>query len=371
MKIALITPGFSADPTDWAIPVLQNLSQSLAIEHDLHVFSLRYPKAGHYDWDTFTHDAIGGAQQGGLASINIWRKAVEAIVTAHQKAPFDILHAFWADEPGLVAQMAASQIKRPFIVSIGGGELTNLPDIDYGTQRSFVRSRIVKRSLRSANAVTAGSTYQLNLAQEFGTRKNKAHHIPLGVDTDQFQPTPTPDWKRPTIVQAASLTPVKNQKLLLQTLTLIKEKLPHVQLLLAGDGPERSSLEILAQNLKLNQNIHLAGAVPYESMNQFYGQGHLYLQTSRHESQGMSVLEAMACGLPVLGTPVGVTADLAHHPANNDPAQLADQTVSLLSNPAQYEDARHKARQTVMDNYTLDQTIDHFLKLYQDLLNQR
>jgi glycosyltransferase involved in cell wall biosynthesis len=364
MRIALITPGFSADPMDWAIPALQNLATALAREHDLYVFSLRYPSAGEYQWDDFNHQATGGARRGGLASINIWRKTVEAIARQHQQTPFDVLHAFWADEPGLVAQMTASQIKRPIIVSIGGGELTYLPDINYGTQGSFIRKRIVQRSLKSADAVTAGSAYQLNLAQKQGVDKGKAHLIPLGVDTSQFQPAPTPDWERPTIVQAASLTPVKNQTLLLETLALVKKGLPNIQLLLAGNGPSRSQLENLARTLHLENNIRWEGEVAYESMAQIFQQGHLYVQTSRHESQGMSVLEAMACGLPVVGTPVGVTAELAHLPATNEANELATQIVEILSDTADYENHRRRARQRIVDDYSLDQTVDRFLDIY-------
>ena len=160
-------------------------------------------------------------------------------------------------------------------------------------------------------------------------------------------------------------------RFLLEILALIKKQLPQIQLLLAGEGSERSPIEILAQNLNLGQNIRLVGAVPYESMSRIYHQGHLYLQTSRHESQGMSVLEAMACSLPVLGTPVGVTAELAHHPATNDATELAAQAVKLLSDPAQYEAARQKARQAVVDNYSLEQTVQRFLTLYQDLIHQQ
>ncbi len=370
MKIALITPGFSADATDWAIPALQTLATSLAQEHDLHIFSLRYPDAGQYRWGDFIHQATGGQQRGGFASIGIWRQTIRAIIQQHRQTPFDVLHAFWADEPGLVAVMAAAQIKRPVIVSIGGGELCHLPDISYGTQRSFIRSQIVRLSLKSARAVTAGSSYQLNLAQQQGLNMLKAHHIPLGVDINQFQPGQTPAWDHPTIVQAASLTPVKNQTLLLETVALIKKEIPHVRLLLAGDGPLRPQLESLAQSLQIHKNITWKGAVPYEAMPQIFQQGHLYLQTSRHESQGMSVLEAMACGLPVLGTPVGVTAELAHQPSTDSPAELAAQAVQTLSDPIQYETLRQQASQKVIDQYSLKQTILRFLNLYQELRRQ-
>jgi glycogen(starch) synthase len=367
MRIALITPGFSADESDWAIPALQTLAVALARGHDLHVFSLRYPAAGRYAWGGFSHHAVGGGQRYGFASPGIWQKTISAVIAQHRQQPFDVLHAFWADEPGLVAVSAAAVIKRPVVVSIGGGELSYLPDIEYGTQRSFIRSQIIHLSFRGAKAVTAGSAYQLQLAQQQKLDITKASLIPLGVDTSRFKPAETTPSDRPTIVQAASLTPVKNQALLLETLVLIRKEIPGIHLLLAGDGPLRPELEALARSLHINNQITFAGAVPFEQMSGFFQQGHLYLQTSRHESQGMSVLEAMACGLPVLGAPVGVTADLAALPATSDPAKLAAQAVELLCDSELYETKRQEARQAVVDEYSLSQTIQRFQAIYRQV----
>ncbi|MFZ0549163.1 MAG: glycosyltransferase family 4 protein [Candidatus Promineifilaceae bacterium] len=364
MRIALITPGFSADADDWAIPALQTLALALAQKHDLHVFSLRYPAAGHHEWGGFTHHAVGGGQRYGLASPGVWQRTIRAILHQHRQTPFDVLHAFWADEPGLVAVLTAARIKRPVVVSIGGGELSYLPDIDYGTQGSFLRSWIIRLALKRADVVTAGSNYQLALARQRGLDITKAHLVPLGVDSDRFQPGEIPSWDRPTIVQAASLTPVKNQPLLLETMAFIKQEIPTIRLLLAGDGPLRPQLEAFVQTHSLEDHVTFLGAVSFDEMPRFFRQGHLYLQTSRHESQGMAVLEAMACGLPVLGTPVGVTAELACLPATAEPGKLAAQTAKVLCNPAAYESYRQEARQKVTVDYKLEKTVTRFLDIY-------
>lgn len=364
MRIALITPGFSADAGDWAIPALQSFALKFAKEHALHVFSLRYPAAGRYDWDDFTHHAIGGGQRYGLASLNIWRQTLGAIIRQHRRTPFDVLHAFWADEPGLVAVLTAALIRKPVVVSIGGGELSYLPDINYGTQRSFIRSQIIRWSFSRAGVVTAGSNYMLKVAQQQKLDVAKVRLVPLGVDTGQFKPGQIPAWERPTIIQSASLTPVKNQALLLEIIALIKKEIPNIRLLLAGDGPMRPQLEQLAQKYQIDSAITFSGAVSFEAMPQFLQQGHLYIQTSRHESQGMAVLEAMACGLPVLGTPVGVTAELACLPATDDPVKLAAQATKVLSHPIFYEKHRRKARWQVVEEYSLNKIGQRFSSIY-------
>lgn len=196
MRIALITPGFSARANDWAIPALLNLARALAQRHQVHVFSQRYPARGLYRFDNLTHHAIGGGQNFGLDSLKIWLATARAITSQHQKTPFDLLHAFWADEAGFSAALAGAKTGRPVLVSLGGGELTRLPRINYGAQRFLVRRLTTRLALYRAVAVTAGSNYQLALCRAHNISDTKLHLAPLGVDTKLFHP-PSPA-SRPT-----------------------------------------------------------------------------------------------------------------------------------------------------------------------------
>jgi glycosyltransferase involved in cell wall biosynthesis len=365
MRIALIVPGFSRDAHHWAIPALQNLACALAQNHEVMVFSLRYPEAGHYQFCGLSHQAIGGGQHGRLGSFAIWGQTIRAVVRVHRQRPFDLLHAFWIDEPGLTAVLAGKLIRRPVIASIGGGELVYLPDIDYGTAGSAVRRTIVHTTLRLADVVTAGSTYQLAMIHS----TNCKQLAPLGLDTTTFTPTATPDWNRPTIIQAASLSGVKNQALLLEVLALVKTAVPSVRLLLVGDGPLAPKLHHLAEQLNITENITWQGVVAYPHMPSLYRQAHLYLQSSRHESQGMAVIEALACGLPVIGTPVGAMPQVACFPPSWDKRTLAEQAIAVLMEQAEFAQRREVARQTAVTHYDLTATTNAFLKLYHSLLN--
>jgi len=367
LKIGLIVPGFSIDEADWAIPALHAFALALAREHDVRVFSLRYPAAGRYVFGDLSHIAGGGGQRFGSASIGIWRNTIRAVTREHALRPFHLLHAFWADEPGLVAALAGLRLRLPVIISLGGGELTHLADIDYGTQGSAVRRLIIRFSLGRAGLISAGSGYQAGLAQAKGVPAEKLRVIPFGVDTTVFVPGPLPDWRRPRLLQAASLTPLKNQQLLLRIVARVKEAVPEIRLLLAGDGPQRQSLRGLAEELDLVDNIDLIGAIPHPEMPGYYSQGHLYVQTSRHESQGMSVLEAMACGLPAVGTPVGVMPELACEPATWSEEELAAQIVRLLADRPAYRALRRQARATVENVYSLAGSLESFLSAYRSL----
>ncbi len=373
--IALIVPGFSRDVDHWAIPALQNLACYLAQEHEVTVFSLRYPEAGLYRFGGLTHIALGGGQRGGVYSFYLWQKAVRVMIQVHRQRPFHILHAFWADEPGLTAVLAAQLLKRPVVASIGGGELVYFRDLGYGTQATRLRRNIIRLALQRATAVTAGSRYQLAQCQAHGVADERLHLAPLGVDINLFCPQPTPDWQQPTLIQAASLVPVKDQVLLLEALRRVQtanpkrlRAVPPIHLILAGDGPLKNELQQLAGQYGLAEAITWPGKVAYPAMPALYPQAHLYVQTSRHESQGVAVLEALACGLPVVGTAVGLLPEVAARPPTHDAATLAAQIIDILTDKKEYESLREVARATAVARYSLPHTAHTFAQLYQDLI---
>ncbi len=369
MRIALIVPGFSHNANHWAIPALQNLACCLAQSHEVTVFSLRYPQAGIYRFGGLTHIALGSGQQGGVSSLRLWQKAVWTIVQAHRQRPFDLLHALWVDEPAFTAVLAAAFIKKPVLASVGGGELVYFPDLNYGTQSSWLRRQIIHLALRWATAVTSGSLYQLNQCRARGVLAEKLRLAPLGVDSERFQPGPTPDWSHPTIVQAASLVPVKEQQLLLEVIRRVQTAVPAVHLILAGNGPQANDLREWAAHHGLTGAIAWLGKVPYPAMPAVYQRAHLYLQTSRHESQGISVLEAMACGLPVMGTAVGLMPEVAACPPTHDPAALAAQIIHILGNREEHERQRRQARATAVNRYSLLVRTEAFLEIYRQLID--
>ena len=367
LRIAIVLPGFSRDIDDWAIPAIQALVLEMAHIHEVTVFSLRYPPAGQYDVGGVQHMATGGGTHFGLRSLAIIWRTVKNIARKHQQRAFDVVHAFWADEAGLTAVLASARLGVPAIITLSGGELTHLPDIDYGTQGSKIRGRFVKLAMRRSAALTAGSRYQHQLAIKNGAPPQKLRLLPLGVDTSRFSPAELPIPARPTIIQAASLVPVKDQALLLKVLERLRVHIPDICLRLVGSGPLEDQLRQLATQADLNHHIIWQVAVPHPAMPDQYRRAQLYLQTSRHESQGMAVLEAMACGLPVIGTPVGVLPEVAARPATADPDLLAKQAGDILSQAKVLHSLRLQARNTVTTSYDLIQSAELFTFLYQSV----
>ncbi|MCB0213734.1 MAG: glycosyltransferase family 4 protein [Anaerolineae bacterium] len=369
MRIAMVVPGFSAHPGDWAIPALQNLIVALAEQHQVHLFSLRYPAKGSYRFVNFDHTAIGGGQQFGWRSASIYSQTARAIVQQHRRTPFDLIHAFWADEPGLAAALAAQLIRRPLVVRLGGWDLTNVPQINYGAQRILSRRLMVGYALHRAAAIQANSAYQVLQCHQQKLPTAKVHYIPAGVDIERFQPPAAkPPIAAPKLVQAASLIPVKNQALLFDIVGRVARRYPATELHLAGVGTLAGELKALADRCNITQNVIWHKKIAYPDIPQLYHGCHLYVQTSWHESQGMAVLEAMACGLPVVGTPVGVVPEVACLPADWSADALATQILSVFENGDGYKMWSQQARQTVEDRFSVPVVVSQLLRLYETVV---
>jgi glycosyltransferase involved in cell wall biosynthesis len=367
MRIVFVIPGFSIDADDWAIPSMQILATALAQEHDIHVFSLRYPAAGNYEFSKLTHHAMGGGRRGGIVSLKILWQTISSIFQLHRHSPIDIIHGLWADESGFAAAIVAARLGRPLIVSLLGGELVYIPEVEYGTQGSYFRRWMIRMALGKADLVTTGSRFLFDLALKHGVPEGKLRLLTIGADISRFYPGPIINWDNPVVLQAASLNQVKNQRLLIEVARSTRITMPDLRYLVAGAGSQKKELMTLVQEYGLDGSITWLGQIPYPDMPAVYQQGHLYLQTSLHESQSLSVLEALASGLPALGTPVGILNDTACLPPSWSADELAGQMIQMLDDKRGYRKSRTDARNLVESRYSLAHTLDQLQSLYAEI----
>ena len=363
MKVGLVVPGFSANEHDWCIPALLDFARVLAQRAEVHVFTLRWPeRAGCYEVYGVKVHALGGARRLGPRVVSLWAQAAGAIAAEHRRGAFDVLHAFWVDEPGWVAAWAGRRLGVPVVLSLAGGELSRLADIGYGLLLLPGRKMLVRWAMQQAGAVTAGSQYLVELARQSGLAQN-VRWMPLGVDTDLFAPTDESgaEGSQATLVSVGSLLPVKDHTLLLRVFRRVVGQEPRARLLIAGEGPLQAELAAQAAGLA----VRFLGAVNHGALPALYAQASLLVQTSRHEAQGLAVLEAAACGVPAVGTPVGVLPQVGQ--ASQGEAALAEALVGLLRDKACREALGAAARTRVLSDFELRVCVDRTVGLYREL----
>jgi glycosyltransferase involved in cell wall biosynthesis len=368
MNVGILLPGFSSGEDDWAIPVQHTLIRNMAERDDVRVLALRYPhRRDTYTIYKATVTSLGAGQVRAARRIALWWDALRTLRRLHREKPFDVLHAMWADETGLIASWAGRWLHVPVVVSIAGGELARLDDIGYGLQRSAFSRWIVGQALTRADAVIVACHYVEGLLAQAGYRvsASKIHRIPLGVDAALFRPgdgPPRPDH----LVHAASLVKVKDQATLLRALAL----LDGVTLDIVGEGPERERLQALAAELGITGRVRFVGKVTHQDLPTYYQQAALNVLSSRHEGLGMVTLEAGACGVPTISTAVGLLPDepaLGMAVPVGDHKALAAQIRDLLDNADRWEALSRSARETILHRFTIEQTAAQFRALYTEL----
>lgn len=373
MRIGLITPGFSASEADWCVPALLDLVRVLAERDDVTVFALRYPHhRDSYSVHGATVHASGGAGRGGLGRVPILMRTLARVVRQGRKQPFDVLHALWAHEPGFLAVLAGKRLGTPVVVSLLGGELEDLPEIDYGGERSRANRWLVARALAGADRVTVGSQA---LARRAADRVEAARLrvCPLGFEPMRFNSGVTSTsislTGDPVLLHVASLIPVKDQRTLLAAFARVAECYAGARLHIVGEGEAEPTIRAEAARLGLDERIVLHGAVDHGELVAFYQQADLLVQSSRFESQGMAVLEAVACGCPVIGTAVGVVPELCPPELTALPGDVESlakaMTSALEDSPSRHRLAEHQAQ--AARDYELRPTVERWRDLFREI----
>jgi len=360
VKIALVVPGFSSSERDWCIPALLDYVRVLSQEAEVHVFTLRWPeRAGCYRVYGATVHAMDGRRHLGARAAGLWARAVRAIAVEHRRGQFDVVHAFWLDEAGWVAALAGGRLRVPVVLSVAGGELVGLRDIGYGLGLLPGRRLLGRWLMGRAALVTGGSDYLLRLIRQSvpDATHDRIRRAPLGVDLDRFSPTastPAAD----AALNVGALYPVKDQAVLLRTAA----RLPGWTVQIAGDGPLLGRLRSLAAELGLEGRVEFLGAVEHGALPGVYAEAGVFVQTSRHEAQGMALLEAAACGRPVIGTPVGVLPEIGT--MANTEVELAGALEALLDDPARWLRLGREARERAAEGFGLARAKRTFCELY-------
>jgi glycosyltransferase involved in cell wall biosynthesis len=157
----------------------------------------------------------------------------------------------------------------------------------------------------------------------------------------------------------------------------VRDALPGATLAIAGADPfgHRTRLEQLRDELALSAHVCFLGAVAHEDMPRYYNDADLFVLSSRHESQCLAVLEAAACGVPTVGTAVGVIPELAPDAARavppGDAAALATAILDAVKDPSGLRAMGDAAIRRVRSDYASEPASGRITALYHEVAKGR
>lgn len=226
--------------------------------------------------------------------------------------------------------------------------------------------RLTNWMLRRADHMHCISDHTRKMLLEAGYRDAQVCMIPNAVDLQRFAPARPPRIP-PRVVFVGRLVPVKGLPVLLKAWKSVVARVP-ARLVIAGDGPQRDELQRLAVDLGLVDSVDFLGNV--SDVPSVLAGASLYVQPSHQEGMPNSVLEAMACGLPVVATRVSGNVDLVADgqsgllvPAGDHDA-LAEALACLLDAPERAHDMGLRSREIVERRFAVPSVLAQLLSAY-------
>jgi glycosyltransferase involved in cell wall biosynthesis len=234
--------------------------------------------------------------------------------------------------------------------------------------------RSFKHMLSCADRVTAVSTSLLDLAREHGYT-GPALLIPNGVDLGRFRrPEGQPSPPHPTVITVSRLVNKNGLETLLRALPMVLHEYPALDCCVVGDGPQRPRLERLAAELGVANAVRFLGGVPHEDVPRHLWRGDVFVRPSRSEGMGTAFVEALAAGLPIIGTCVGGIADIIRDGETglfaqvDEPADLAHKIRLLLADRGLAARLAEQGLAWVRDRYDAESVARRYSAVFEEAL---
>ncbi|MDP2248243.1 MAG: glycosyltransferase, partial [Nitrosomonadales bacterium] len=239
-----------------------------------------------------------------------------------------------------------------------------LPWIPTSMARAIARM-VSRRQCNGVDAIVAPSKPMLDVLRQYGV-KAKAEVIPTGLQVHSFAPADGNAFRekhgipldRPMILYVGRVAFEKNIGFLLRMAVELREMQPEVLLVVAGEGPAENSLHQLSKELNLHPNIQFIGYMDRNTeLNACYNAADVFVFSSKSETQGLVIIEAMAQGTPVvaiaeLGTKSILIEGEGALIAPEDEEVFAERVNSLLVNRKVRDALGAKARAYVEEKWT-------------------
>jgi glycosyltransferase involved in cell wall biosynthesis len=276
---------------------------------------------------------------------------------------FDLIDAHYFYPDGVAAVLLGQALGRPVVITARGD------DLDLIATYTVPRRWIAWAARHAAGLITVSSGLKRRLVA-LGIVPERVRVLRNGIDLLLFQPTDRVEARRslgltaPTLLAVANLVPKKRHYLMVEALA----QLPGLELLIVGEGPERTAIERLVRERQVSDRVRLLGQMSQHRLPELYSAADLLLLPSEREGWPNVLLESMACGTPVVVSNIDGFDEIVAAPeagrilAETTPATLASAIRDLLAAPPVRAATRRYAEQFDWQSTTQGQ-IDLFREI--------
>lgn len=308
-----------------------------------------------------------------LYGLSLTSKMVEVI----EYEKLDLLHVHYAIPHATSAYLAKQILRKEnkdtkIITTLHGTDITLV-----GLEPSFLP--LVKFSIEESDGVTAVSKYlKEQTITNYGIDKD-IEVIHNFIDTDVYKPVCHDQFKNHVapngekiLVHTSNFRPVKRVSDTIRILKEVQKKVP-ARLVLVGDGPDRSETERLARELGVHEDVIFLGK--QDGLAEILSSSDIFLLPSQSESFGLSALEAMACGVPVISSSVGGIPELVRHNETGfiaefgDINRMAKYAIDLLTNDKKYKVFSDNCLKLANKTFAKEKIVPKYMEYYEKVLN--
>ena len=340
--------------------------------HEIHFITYQQPVRLHFHPNIYYHEVSVPTYP--LFDFPPYETALTStLVNVITNNNLDLLHVHYAIPHASAAYFARQILKKsgrdiPYITTLHGTDITLV-----GRDQTY--APVVAFSINESDAITAVSH---NLKEETMTSfpiEKDIHVIHNFIDINRFYQSDKDHFKKMLapngeriLVHVSNFRKVKRVEDVIHVFQKVREKMP-CKLLMIGDGPERPNAEELSRSLEVCNDIRFLGK--QEQMDEILSISDLFLLTSSYESFGLSALEAMSCGVPVISTNAGGLGEINVHGYTGylsnvaDVEDMAQHAISILENEQILNQFKTQAK-----THAMKFEKQHIIPQYEQLYNE-
>lgn len=274
----------------------------------------------------------------------------------------DIVHAHYATSYGLLGMLLHS---KKFVVSVWGSDIYEFP------KSSFMHKWVIQLILKRARVILSTSQ---DMAKEINLYVNKKITvIPFGIDIEKFKPVEKLQKQEQFIIGTVkSLEDIYGIDRLIQAFALFHSKYPSSNCYIYGQGTKKEALQQLTKELNVENVVLFQGVIDNATVPDVLNLFDVFCALSRRESFGVAVIEASACGLPVVVTNVGGLPEVVIHNktgfiCSGEPMEVAEKFEELYNNEVLRKKLGNEGRKMVVQHFdwktNIAQMKDVYIKL--------
>jgi len=265
----------------------------------------------------------------------------------------------------------------PYILHSWGGEVLELSNMN------ILRKFLAKYVTRRAGRIVVDAECMKKIWKSTGISQRKIEIVPFGVDTTLFNPqVKGRNVRRKLGIREEDIVVISTRpffthydiECLINAIPLVVNKNKNIKFIVKGKGPKEVRIRELAKKLGVDRYIRFTSPVPYPETSQYLAASDIYVSTSFIDSTSVSLLEAMACGLPPITTDIPGNREWIRNETNGllypprDYNALAQKITQLVENEDQRKSFGEVSHRTVIARGSWEQCISKMETIYDSMI---